>query len=73
MRKLDKKSIRALVIGVAVLLIVLVLSFVFSDKQPIDYTHLPSTNWFLAIPFLLLMFCLVPMGYFIDRRISKDG
>jgi len=68
---LDKKSIWTLSIGVAVLLFVLTLGFVFRDKQPADYTHLPSTDWFLAIPFLLLMFCLVPMGYFIDRRINN--
>lgn len=71
MRKSVKKPVRALAIGVAVLLFVLTLGFIFRDKQPVDYTHLPSTNWFLAIPFLLLMFCLIPMGYFIDRRINR--
>jgi len=71
LRKSVKKPVRALAIGVAVLLFVLTLGFIFRDKQPVDYTHLPSTNWFLAIPFLLLMFCLIPMGYFIDRRINR--
>lgn len=73
MRKLDKKAIKSLAIIFLVLLVVLTLGFVFRSKSVPDYTYLPSTNWFLAIPFLLLLAALIVMGYLTDSKLNKGG
>jgi hypothetical protein len=41
---MNRKSIRAIAIGLVVLCIVITLGFVFQNRQPADYTHLSSTK-----------------------------
>jgi hypothetical protein len=69
---MNRKSIRAIAIGLVVLCIVITLGFVFQNRQPADYTHLSSTNWFLAVPFLLMLPALVVMGYLTDKKLQSS-
>lgn len=59
--------------GTALFSLAIVLGYAFRDKllqSGTNYQQPPATNWFVAVPFLLLLVSIVVAGYMLDRKIG---
>jgi hypothetical protein len=72
---MNKQSVRKIVIDVMVLGIAITIGIVFKDKlvqQPAELIQLHNPNWFIAIPFMLGMLCLIGMGYLVEKKVRNQ-
>lgn len=74
MQKLHKKAILKIV-GLSVLLIAIIAIGILLGNRLVqpneNFMQLGHTNWFMAIPFMLMLGSLVVIGYMIDRVVEK--
>jgi hypothetical protein len=71
---LRKSSKIALIIGCAAILAGAGMGYLFRDKlfHPVVSSVVPQQpNWFVAIPFMLILVGFVVMGYLTEWRIRK--